>query len=262
MGMLLAAMAGAGDAGVQSMNQEIDQLGRQDLLNQQSKLQMQNAQDLEKYKADLADQVRRRDAEELTTAREAEETRLLHERIKTGRGADAGEFDPATITPEERTKYALDDKYRALALRNAGLQTGQLSAKDVATLDNKDSALEAKLAVKVQEIEFKAAIGQARAEAIAARGANNADVKSGQGLLDAAAAKAKQLEFMPSGKQKTDLQAEITELQTQAIQLFRTAAGIPTSGTGGGKPAPNPAAFDRSAKGAAAGTGAAAAPAA
>ena len=76
MGMLLAAMAGAGDAGVKSMDQEIEQLGKTEMLNQQAALQLQSAQALEKYKIDLADQVRQRDVKELATAREAEETRL------------------------------------------------------------------------------------------------------------------------------------------------------------------------------------------
>ena len=250
MGLLLAAMAGAGDAGVQSMNQEIEQIGRKELLEQQSQAQLQNSQALEKYKIELADQVRQRDAEDLNAARAAEETRMLNERIAKGRGANAGEFDPASITPEERARYALEDKDRALALRNAGLQTGQLSAKDAAVLDNKDGALEAHLAVKMQEIEFKAAIGQARAEAIAAKGANGTEVRVGEGYLNAARDLAKQIEMMPdSNPQKQAIQLQIKDLQTKALDLFgRAVGGQPAPSASGGKQVPNPMAFDRSAK--------------
>lgn len=250
MGMLLAAMAGAGDAGVKSMDQEIEQLGRKELLDQQSQAQLQNAQALEKYKIELADQVRRRDAEELTTARTAVETSMLHERIKAGRGANAGEFDPATITPEELTQYALDDKARALALQTAGLQTGQLSAKDAAVLDHKEGQLAAQLQLGQQRLELQAALGQARMEAVVNGRANNTDVRVAEGYLNAAMDLAKQIETMPdSNPQKQAIQLRIKDLQTKALDLFgRAVGGQPAPSASGGKPVPNPMAFDRSAK--------------
>jgi len=62
MGIILSALAGAGDAGVQSMNQNIDQMNKLDLMQQQSALQLQNETQLAQAKADIADQVRQRQA--------------------------------------------------------------------------------------------------------------------------------------------------------------------------------------------------------
>lgn len=250
MGMLLAAMAGAGDAGVKSMDQEIEQLGRKEQLEQQAKLQLSTAQSLEQYKIDLADQVRKRDATELTTATDAEMDRRLVDKIRVGRGG-AGEFDPASVTPEDRVKYALDEKERAAGFRAAALSTGQLSAKDAMALDHKEGQLAAQLQLGQTRLELQAAIGQARLEAIGAKGANNTDVRVAEGYLNLAKDRAKEIELMPdSNPQKAVLQKEITDLRTKALGLFNQAIGGPaTAGASGGKPAPNQASFERGAKG-------------
>lgn len=250
MGMLLAAMAGAGDAGVKSMDQEIEQLGRKDLLDQQAKLQLQSAQTLEQYKIELADQVRQRDARELTTATDAEFSRRLIEKVKAGRGGTE-EFDPASITPEERVKYALDDKERAAGFRTAALSTGQLSAKDALTLDHREGQLAAQLQLGQARLEMQAAIGQARMEAIAARGANNTDIKAAEGFVNLAKEKAKEIELMPdSDPRKAAISKEIKDLHTKALDIYNQAIGgqVP-AGKGQAAPAPNPASFERGAKG-------------
>lgn len=320
MGMLLAAMAGAGDAGVKSMDQEIDQLGRQDLLNQQSKLQLQSAQALEQYKLDLADQVRKRDAQDLTTATDAEMNRRLVEKVQAARvntltadsdpgsvedggktftskfvgDAEAirktiadikdpterarvtkllddqvsrnrsrvGTVDFDSITPEERTKYALDDKERALALHSAALSTGQLSAKDALVLNSKEGALATQLALGQMRGEYQTAIASARLEAANARtqaqyeaamakvealvakaqggdarSASGIDLRAAEGLTEQAKALSKQIEMMPDGPEKTKIQTQISMLNTQAQGLINRAIGGAPVG-GAGAPAP------------------------
>ena len=246
MGLLLSAMAGAGDAGVQSMNQEIEQLGRQDLLKQQTDAQLQSAQALEKYKFDLADQMRQRDADTLATARTAEEERILQGKVKAARDPAAGAFDPATITPEERIKHALDDKERVLALTNAGLSTGQLGVKDAATLAHRDSALEAQMTLKLAEIDLR----QARNDALASKNSGGAELKAADGLVETAKNLQAQLDptkggLNPKDPQYAKIQERVTTLMQQATAIYQRTAGLPTAAAGTG--VPNSLAFDRDA---------------
>lgn len=315
MGLLLAAMAGAGDAGVQSMNQEIEQIGRKELLEQQSQAQLQNAQALEKYKIELADQVRRRDAEELTTATNAEINRRLIEKVQAARGntltadsepgsveaggqtytskfvGDAESIrksladikDPAersrverlladqvsrnrsrvgtvaadSITPEERARYALDDKELSLALHSAALSTGQLTSKDALVLNNREGALATQLQLGQMRGEYQTAIAAARMEAYNAktqaqyeaamakvealvekaqggdtRGAGSLDLRAAESLTEQAKALSEQIKMMPdSNPEKAKIQTRITELNNQAQGLIsRAIGGIPGSG--------------------------------
>ena len=316
MGMLLAAMAGAGDAGVQSMNQEIDQLNRADLLKQQAAQQLASAKDLEQFKIDLADQVRKRDAQELSTATDAEMNRRLVEKVQTARGntltsdsepgsvedggktftskfvgdAEAirktiadikdpaerarvakllddqvsrnrsrvGTVDADSITPEERIKYALDDKERALALHSAALSTGQLSAKDALVLNNREGALATQLQLGQMRGEYQTAIASARLEAANARtqaqyeaamakvealvakaqggdarGASGIDLRAAEGLTEQAKYLSKQIETMPDGPEKAKIQTQISTLSTQAQGLInRAIGGAPVGGAG------------------------------
>lgn len=334
MGMLLAAMAGAGDAGVKSMDQEIEQLGRKELLDQQSQAQLQNAQALEKYKIDLADQVRKRDAQDLTAATDAEMNRRLVEKVQAARGntltadsepgsvedggqtytskfvgdaeairksladikdpaersrverlladqvsrnrARVGTVDADSITPEERTKYALDNKERALALHSAALSTGQLTAKDALMLDNREGALATQLQLGQMRGEYQTAIVKAQLEVASAK--NQAEYAVALGKLEALTAKAQSGEdrgmgnlYMRAAEQKGEqiktlmkrLESPISQAERDAILkevaglsgevngLIGRAIGAPaTGGPGAGGTAPPPlSGFEKSGAG-------------
>jgi len=334
MGMLLAAMAGAGDAGVQSMNQEIDQLNRADLLKQQAAQQLASAKDLEQFKIDLADQVRKRDAQELSTATDAEMNRRLVEKVQAARGntltsdsepgsvedggktftskfvgdAEAirktiadikdpaerarvakllddqvsrnrsrvGTVDADSITPEERIKYALDDKERALALHSAALSTGQLSAKDALVLNNREGALATQLQLGQMRGEYQTAIAAARMEAYNAK--TQAQYEAAMAKVEALVTKAQSGEdrgmgnlYMRAAEQKGEqiktltqrlagpvsqaerdaIAKEIADLNTEVNGLISRAIGAPaTGGPGAGGTAPPPlSGFEKSGAG-------------
>ena len=329
MGMLLAAMAGAGDAGVQSMNQEIDQLNRADLLKQQAAQQLASAKDLEQFKIDLADQVRKRDAQELSTATDAEMNRRLVEKVQAARGntltsdsepgsvedggktftskfvgdaeairktladvkdpverarierllddqvsrnrARVGTVDADSITPEERIKYALDDKERALALHSAALSTGQLSAKDALVLNNREGALATQLQLGQMRGEYQTAIAAARMEAYNAK--TQAQYEAAMAKVEALVTKAQSGEdrgmgnlYMRAAEQKGEqiktltqrlagpvsqaerdaILKEIAGLNTEVNGLIsRAIGGVPTGGDGGKAPPPPLGSFEK-----------------
>lgn len=143
MGLLLAAMAGAGDAGVQSMNQEIEQQNRVDLQKQQSQQALSNAQALEKYKNDVAEEARkaRADAigsEQASMMDQGVLARAAAARAKTLDGSEAQDPGDGQTYSTFHTDNVVDPgvlnkiaalpsaKQRVDALQQAGVAPGTL----------------------------------------------------------------------------------------------------------------------------------------
>jgi hypothetical protein len=164
-GLILAGMAAAGDSGVQSINQNIDQANRLDLLHQQSDLDLQKAQTLAKFHSDLeaegAERARTDQTARIGAAREG----IIQGQLAAQYGgsdsavaaADAGKTD-MSVTDAQRAVIEQAKAQTAAELRaspdtyvKAAIQTGDIAPKDVMTNSAKE-----------QEREMRTLIAQGR----------------------------------------------------------------------------------------------------
>lgn len=144
MGGLLAAAAAAGDAGVQSMNQNIEQANKSDLMKQQSDLEYNKRKLLEDYAVQLQNQQR-----EAMVARVGSAKQGLIQQAMSGQfggsdaavaDADAGNTD-APLSDDQRAvieqaKSAVVNKLNAdpkIAMQ-AAINTGDISPEKAATM--------------------------------------------------------------------------------------------------------------------------------
>lgn len=100
MGLILSALAAAGDAGVQSMNQEIEQQNKLEALRTQSALQLQNEQQLLQAKNDIAESARKQRVADINTGMQP----LLEQGIiNRASAARADNLDGGTPEADGRT---------------------------------------------------------------------------------------------------------------------------------------------------------------
>ena len=146
MGMLLAALAGAGDAGVQSMNQNIDQMNKSDLLKQQSDLEEQKQKRIADYAMEIQNRQREKEAGEIR----AGAGKLAEERVAKAQGIintnaqEANELFPPEMS-STGTEGAIPKKLSASPTRqdtiDAAIDRGYIAPKDVmANMTREDTA--------------------------------------------------------------------------------------------------------------------------
>lgn len=148
MGIILSALAGAGDAGADSMDKRIKQYNQIDLDERRSALEERKALTIlaatKQAQIDTANQLRTEQVGRLASAKEAVIQQQLGQKYApvdaAVAAADAGQTD-APLTPEQR---AVIDQSKAIDLKSladdpkayiaAAMQTGDLDAKTIAEI--------------------------------------------------------------------------------------------------------------------------------
>jgi len=175
MGILLSAMAGAGDAGVQSMNQNIAQLNALDLEKQRSDLAEQKARSLAQFtnqlSIDSANQQRQAQADRIAGAQGGIINGVLAQKYADADAAAAGQTD-APLTPEQQAVVDAARAKDASALQadphtyvKAAMATGDLDPKTVASLTDKTDMAQMRAEQFAQRTEMMQQVAEIRAKA-------------------------------------------------------------------------------------------------
>lgn len=176
-----AAEAGAGVIGNQiKLDQEASQ--RADLAKLQSELDIQKQRTIEQMKIDLGNQDREVQAGKLKTAQQGLLDRAMADNANKayGNGPDYT-LKTEDLTDEEKAQFAPTDAQKADALKQAGIDTGQLSVKDAMTDSSRTEMAQTKNDAYLQ-------IQQARIEATNAK--TQAQYEAAMAKIDAAVSKA------------------------------------------------------------------------
>lgn len=181
MGILLSAMAGAGDAGVQSINQNIAQQNALDLEKQRSDLAAQKAKDLAVFSnqlgIDSANAQREAQVARIAQAKGGILDNAMDQKYAPSDAAVADAANGLTDAPltkdqldaiaqsKARDRAALDaDPHTAI---RAAIQTGDIDPKTLAQLTDKSDVAAMRAEQFAQRTEMMGQLGQIRAESAA-----------------------------------------------------------------------------------------------
>lgn len=176
MGILLSAMAGAGDTGVQSMNQNIAQLNAMDLDKQRSDLAEEKAKSLATFQnqlgIDTANSQRQAQSDRIGAAQQGIIGSILDQRYANADAAAAGQTD-SPLTPEQQAVVDQAKAGDSSALQSdphtfikAAMQTGDLDPKAVVAMTDRTDIAQMRGEQFAQRTEMMSQVAQIRAQAM------------------------------------------------------------------------------------------------
>lgn len=175
MGILLSAMAGAGDAGVQSMNQNIAQQNALDLEQQRSDLAEQKAKSLATFQnqlaIDSANQQRTAQSGRIAQAQGGIINGVLAQKYADADAAANGQTDSA-LTLEQQAVIDAARAKDAAAMQSdphnyvkAAMATGDIDPKTVALMTDKTDMAQMRAEQFAQRTEMLQQVAEIRAKA-------------------------------------------------------------------------------------------------
>lgn len=259
MGIILSALAAAGDAGVQSMNQNIEQQNRLDLETQRSDLELAKAKALSDYQIQQQEGLRQQRTGAIQEAVPGIIQQQQADRVNANYG-DGSNIPLSDMAPEELASQPVTERDKAMAALQAEAKyTGDytkmatlLSTADIAQSKQENFQARTEMMSQVADIRAQAVrdAAQARVDAANERASNgkvsastltmlinseNNNIKASTSMIGILSRQLPDLTGQSNKEQRAAVQAQITGAQNDIAQsratknVYLKSLGMPTS---------------------------------